>query len=50
MRTSEQTSKSEIATYTIGLFGSIQFLRNWFIETRVVPNIPVYGRVDTTYF
>jgi hypothetical protein len=25
-----------------GLFGSTQFLRNWFIKTEVVPNIPVY--------
>jgi hypothetical protein len=28
-----------------GLFGSSQFLRNWFIELEVVPNIPVYVSV-----
>jgi hypothetical protein len=27
------------------LFGSTLFLRNWFIEIEVVPNIPVYDSV-----
>jgi hypothetical protein len=27
------------------MFGTTQFLRNWFIETKVVPNIPVYAPV-----
>jgi hypothetical protein len=24
------------------MFGTTQFLRNWFMETDVVPNIPIY--------
>jgi hypothetical protein len=26
------------------MFGTTQFLRNWFMETEVVPNIPVYAQ------
>jgi hypothetical protein len=35
----------ELTLLIKGLFGTTQFLRNWFMETEVVPNIPIYASV-----
>jgi hypothetical protein len=35
---------------TKGLFGSTQFLKNWFMETGMVPTIPVFDPVSGNWF